>query len=301
MDGAPLAYACRGFAFHLEVLGLADGEGLAKACERIAAIHGDKLKWGYSSVHAEVERFAPDVLDLVSAFPAQMRLKDPKLSAGALAMEAAHYDRFGVACHGGAKRNDGSPSTFRFFASVAPASPVLRADAMIAATFPASMPDEELASLATNVAADLRIRWGAAGLAFGAWELDRYGATRDALFAHARRHPGFDLGQHSTWMRAFHDRLRTVSWLTFVGPALAAKLSPPALKGDDIVTVTKKGETYVFQAGAAPASGDVNRDEFPHAYVEVDRRLREVRAEGIHFYAPWTSASSERWLRRFEK
>lgn len=300
MDGAPLLYACRGFAFHLEPLEPGDREGLSQACERIMAAHAGALRWVYSSVHGSVEKFSPDVLELVSSFPAQ--LADPAKTPGASAMNAAYYDRFGLACHGGRAPNHASPSTLRFFASVrASKEPRLRADAMLAATFPSAMPDEALESLAVAVAGDLRIRWGAAGLAYGAWELDRYGATRDAIFAHARRHPGYDVAQHSTWMREFADRLRTVSWLTFVGPDLASKVDPSAFVSDGDVVVEEAGSAKVLRAGASPQPGDVNRDDRPRAYAEVDRRLRRIRAsEGLHFYAPWTSATTESWLRRFE-
>ncbi|MBX3231403.1 MAG: DUF3396 domain-containing protein [Labilithrix sp.] len=306
-DGAPLAYATLGLAFHLEALAPEDGDGLAAACERIAATHAGTLTWAWSSVHGEVARFDASVLDLVSTFPAQLANAPPtgdaRADAGASAMTAAHYDRFGVACHGGRARNDASPSSLRFFARVSAADgPLLRADAMLSATFPSSTPPAEIEELALAVAGDLRFRWGAAGFAYSAWELDRYGPARDALHAHARRHPGYDLGQHATWMRAFHDRLRTVSWLTFVGPALAAKLPPAALESDPDVAVTKLNDGVVFRAGETPKAGDVNRDDFPHAYCEVDRRLRSIRAaEGIHFYAPWTSSSTEAWLRRFER
>lgn len=172
---------------------------------------------------------------------------------------------------------------------------------MLSVTVPVTTPPGEIAALAKAVAGDLRIRWGAAGLVYGAWELDRYGETRDAIFAHARRHPGFDVGQHATWMRAFHDRVRTVSWLTFLGKDLSAKISGDALASDELVTVEPCGEGVVLVAGERPEPGDVNRRHIPRAYARADRRIRSVRAaEGIHFYAPWTASTTEAWLRRFE-
>lgn len=307
MDGAPLAFAALGFAFHLEPLVPADEAGLAAACDRIAGAHAGALKWGWSSVHGQVERFDPEVLDLVSAFPKQLAnapaMADARAHAGASAMTAAHYDRFGIACHGGTTANAASPSTMRFFATAtASDGPLLRADAMVSASFPLDTPLAAIEKLAVAVAGDLRIRWGAAGFVYGAWEYDRYGATRDTLFAHARRHPGFDIGQHTTWMRAFHDRLRTVSWLTFVGPELAAKLPPASVASDDIVQVSPCGEGLLFRAGDAPAAGDANKDDFPFTYVTIDQRLRSIRAaENIHFYAPWSTMTTEAWLRRFER
>ncbi|MDB5215869.1 MAG: hypothetical protein JWO86_3796 [Myxococcaceae bacterium] len=308
--GTPLAFAALGFAFHLEPLAPADGEGLAKACDRIAAACGTSLRWTWSSVHGEVERFDHAALDLIASYPAQLvvppdvaSLADARARAGAMAMTAAHFDKFGVACHGGPERNVASPFTLRFFASTTADGDALRADAMLMVTLPLATPTAELAALATGVAGDLRIRWGAAGFTYGAWELDRYGETRDAVYAHARRYPGFDVGQHATWMRAFHDRVRTVSWLTFLGKDLtgALRAAGDSLASDDLVAIEPCGEGVMIRAGARPEPGDTNRRRLPAAYARVDRRVRAVRAaEGLHFYAPWSNATTEQWLRRFE-
>lgn len=308
--GSPLAYAALGFAFHLEALAVDDGERLAKACDRIAAACGTSLRWAWSSVHGEVERFDHAALDLISSYAAQLivpadvtSIEDARARAGAMAMTAAHFDKFGVACHGGPDRNVASPFTLRFFASTTADGDALRSDTTLMVSVPLTTPPAELAALASGVAADLRIRWGAAGLTYGAWELDRYGETRDAVYAHARRYPGFDVGQHATWMRAFHDRLRTVSWLTFLGKSLTEALrgAGDALTGDDLVGIEPCGEGVVLRAGTRPEPGDTNRQRLPAAYARVDRRLRAVRAaEGLHFYAPWSNATTEQWLRRFE-
>ncbi|MBX3196941.1 MAG: DUF3396 domain-containing protein [Labilithrix sp.] len=309
--GAPLAYAALGFTFHLEALTAEDAERLAQANERVLGAIGASLRWAWSSVHGEVEPFSASALDLVAAFPAQLvdaeaaALEDPRARAGTSAMNAAHYDKFGVACHGGAERNVASPWSYRFYSTTTAVEGAgLRADAMLSVTVPETTPPGELAALATAVAGDLRIRWGAAGLAYGAWELDRYGETRDAVYAHARRHPGFDVGQHATWMRAFHDRVRTVSWLTFLGDGLLAELQSvagEALAGDELVAVSPCGGGVVITAGERPDPGDVNRRRIPRAYSRADARVRPVRAsEGIHFYAPWSASTTEAWLRRFE-
>jgi len=304
-DGSPLAYPALGIAFHLEPLLPTDAPGLTAACDRIVAQMGKSLRWAWSSVHGQVEPFAVEVLDLVASFPVQLAnappMEDARADAGTRAMTAAHYDKFGVACHGGETSNVASPSTFRFYATTTPSEgPLVRADAMIAATFPLTTTLADLEKLARAVAGELRIRWGVAGLTYGAWELDRYTATRDAVFAHARRYPGFDTGQHATWMRAFHDRLRTVSWLTFLGPDLAAKAG--VLASDEVVTVSPlENGSVLLRAGDKPEHGDVNRRDVPFAYARVDARLRALRAaENLHFYAPWSVATTEAWLRRFE-
>jgi hypothetical protein len=303
--GAPIAFPALGFAFHLEPLVPADASGLAKATDRILAVIGPKLRWQWSSVHGEVEPFSAGAFDLIAALPGQLddsaaqAVADERARAGASAMNAAHYDKLGVACHGGADRNVASPFTVRFFSRVTPSgTPLLRADAMLAATMPIDTPLAELQKLAIGVASDLRIRWGALGYTYGAWELDRYGDARAAIFAHARKHPGYDVGQHTTYMRELHDRLRTVSWMTFVGPGLIGNL---AIAPDPLIGVAKAGEATVLRAGERPEPGDVNRKQIPLAYQRVDALLRPLRAStGLHFYAPWSAATTEAWLRRFE-
>jgi hypothetical protein len=311
--GAPIAYATLGIALHLEPLGIADGERLARALDRIRSVIGDELRWAWSSVHGQVERFSPAALDVIPSHaaalaipPDVLALPEPRARAGAMAMTAAHYDKLGVACHAGQERNSASPATLRFFATASvpdDGATSLRADAALMVTLPEGRTPEDLAALAGGLVGDLRIRWGVAGFAYGAWELDRYGETRQAIYAHARRHPGFDIGQHATWMRELHDRVRTVSWLTFLGKDLTARVraAGDSMVSDELVTVEALGDNVVFRAGARPAAGDVNRRDFLPAYARVDRRLRSVRAaEGIHFYAPWSAATTEQWLRRFE-
>lgn len=308
--GTPIAYAALGFAFHLEPLEAEDEARLGHALERALGAVGPSLRWAWSSVHAEVETFAPTVLELVASFPSQLddlaatAIEDPRARAGTSAMNAVHYDKLGLACHGGAERNVASPWTLRFYARTSSTGgPRLRADAMFSLTMPVTTPHEQLETLAVGIAGNLRIRWGAAGLAYGAWELDRYGETRDAVYAHARMHPGFDVGQHATWMRAFHDRVRTVSWLTFLGKDFTDQVlrSGDALASDELVTVQSCGEGVLLKAGQEPEAGDVNRRKVPRAYARADRRIRPVRAsENIHFYAPWSASTTEAWLRRFE-
>lgn len=309
--GAPIAYATLGASFHLEELLPEDGERIANACTRIHAELGASLRWTWSSVHTSVDPFEATDLELAASYPSLLRDAvpdpdaDPRARAGASALAAAHYDKFGVCCHGGVDRNVASPASFRFFATATPSEEPgrLRSHAMIAFTVPPAVTLDALQALATDVAGMLRLRWGAAGFTYGAWELDRYGETRDAIYAHARRHPGFDVGQHTTWMPAFHDRVRTVSWLTFLGPALVAQVraAGETLASDDLVTVGPCGEGVVLRAGERPRAGDVNRGDLPDAYARADRLVRSVRAgEGLHFYAPWSSASTEAWLRRFE-
>ncbi len=306
--GAPILHGALGATFHLEALVPEDGERLERACGLLLAWFGASLRWTWSSQHAAVVPFAADALELVSAYPGQLvddeSHPDPRGQRGASALAAARYDRFGVACHGGADRNDASPFTLRFYATAGlPGDDrVFRTRAMLGFTVPQTCDLAEFQARVLGVAALLRLRWGAAGLTYGAWEHDRYGETRDAIYAHARRYPGYDHGQHATLMEAWHDRLRTVSWLTFLGPALAEHAQRGgAIVGDAVVGVGSAGEALVLRAGARPEAGDANWRHLPDAYARVDRLLRSVRASGgLHFLAPWSERTTEDWLARFE-
>jgi hypothetical protein len=102
-------------------------------------------------------------------------------------------------------------------------------------------------------------------------------------------------------MNAFHERARTASFLTFVGPALAAKV-PGAPTADELVSVSKAGDAICLRAGERPLPGDANRSDVPAAYVRADRKIRPIRAiDGIHFMAPWTESTTRDWLTRFER
>jgi hypothetical protein len=246
-------------------------------------------------------------MQLVPGFCGQLvdreKREDARAQRGASAMAAARYDRFGLACHGARERNDASPTTFRFYARVAPGDTDtgrFTTRAMIAFTCEESYPLDRFAALVDSVAAALPIRWGNAGLGYGAWELDRYGETRDAIYAHARRYPGFDVGQHATLMSTLHDHIRTVSWLTFIGPALTSRIVRP--DGDPLVDIVPLGGGVRVRAGERPEAGDANRLMYPRAYMRADRIARGARAaDGVHFFAPWSEATTVAWLRRFER
>lgn len=305
--GAPILYGALGAVFHLEALVAEDGERLARACDHVLDWLGPQLRWTWSSVHASVEPFAGDDLELVSAYPGGLvdaeRNADPRAQRGASALAAAEIDRFGVHCHGGLERNVASPTSLRFYATAGAAGDdhLFPTRAMLAVTVPQSCDLGEFQDHALALASMLRLRWGAAGLSYGAWEHDRYGETRDAIYAHARRYPGYDVGQHATLMDTWHERVRTVSWLTFLGPALRARLGEGALVADDEVLLARVGDAVALRAGGRPEAGDANRRWVPPAYARVDRMIRPVRARSdVHFFAPWSERTTEAWLSRFE-
>jgi hypothetical protein len=308
-DGSPLVFPALGASFFLEELTPDDQAGLAAACEYLRDVFGERLKWAFSSVHGEVRPFAASSFDLISGHVAQLAPpiplpSDPRALHGTLAMHAAHYDKFGVALHGASERNVASPLQVRFFATtrVASDNAQLRTRAMLSFCLPALIPPAELKKHLLAIAGSLRLRWASAGLTYAGWELDRYGDTRDAIYAHARRHPGFEVPQYTTWMDAFYAGLRSVQWLTLLGPAFVARVrsAGDTLAGDDLLGVEVAGDNVLFQAGDAPVAGDTNRGDLLRSYARADARLRSVACDPeLHFYAPWSASTTEAWLRRF--
>jgi len=128
-----------------------------------------------------------------------------------------------------------------------------------------------------------------------------HAAAVEKIHAHARRHPGFDVTCELDPL--WDHRLRTVSWLTFVGPTLPGiDAQSPALRQLRGVTVIDTPTSLVLQAGDAPSAGDLNRLVVPEAYSSVDHALRAARAsEGGSFPSPWRRDTVEAWLRRFER
>ena len=305
--GVAVLHEAIGFCFHLEPLVADDADGLAEVNDGIVGVLGDTLRWSWSSVHGEVTPFELPDLDLVAQYATGLANPDADADAASRAslslLSAARVHGFGFAAHGGVERNLASPTSYRFYATIAPdqTGAWFESRAMIAVTMPVTEV-ERLRMIASLIASRLRIRWGNAGLAYGAWEYDRHLDTRDAIFAHARRHPGFDVGEHATMMNLLHDRLRTVSWMTFVGPSLLERLPGTPVSRTKAVMIEAAGDGIVLTAGKTPAAGDINRRDIPLAYAEVDALVRPIRAgarDGQHFGAPWSEATTDGWLERF--
>jgi hypothetical protein len=106
-------------------------------------------------------------------------------------------------------------------------------------------------------------------------------------------------------VKRWHDEIRTVSWLTFLGPAFVERLAQKTgakLERRGQVEVFPLGDAVVLRAGARPDPGDQNRLRLPPAYVQADEMVRPLRARsGVDFMPPWSPADTEKWLQRFEK
>ena len=152
---------------------------------------------------------------------------------------------------------------------------------------------EVLERLAIALASCLRIRWGAAGYGYATRGFDDIAPESAGVYAHARRYQGYDVGYFVRETETFFDRVRTASWLTFLGPALATQVASPTPKDIDASPV---GENLLLRAGAVPSRLDVNRLENSAPYAAVDRFVASVRATKAEFGRPWTPATSSEWL-----
>lgn len=308
-DGSPILYAALSLMLHLEPLAPADEGPLDEANALALDWLGAELRWTSLSSFAPIARFRADDLDYVSTYPST--LAPPPTTGDAAAddlaagLQALSRDDYAVYCHGGASPTDASPFSYRFFSEIpepAPGAP-LSTCAMLRLTVPASWPVDDFVARASAIASKLRVRWGVAGLGYSAWEPDAWPEVRAAVFAHARRYPGFDMGEYPSFMRTWHDAIRTVSFLTFLGPSFVARLRELGVEpaSDERVTIAPFGEGLSIRAGARPEPGDLNRLRVPASYVRADEIVRPLRARGLHFGAPWTEETSAAWLERFER
>lgn len=316
-DGFPTLFATYGVMLHLEPLAQEDGDRLETVNALVRDWFGGALRWTMTSVTSTIDPFRPEDLDYISGYPST--LPTPSLDlpaeepvpAGVGIVQrrfaAASHERFAVYTHGGAAENHASPYSYRFYADVLRPEldvPVFETASFIRVTVPVSCPVDELRDRALRIAHALRVRWGAAGYMYSGWELGWRRRYDQAVYAHARRHSGFDVGIYENQMPRWHEQVRTVSWLTFLGPSLRASLAKigmePRARGP--VQVYALGDALVLQAGERPEEGDVNRLALPAAYTAADAMVRPIRAaERVHFGVPWTERSTEDWLRRFEK
>ncbi len=304
----PYLYPALVVFLHLESFVPEDAPRLARVADLVRDWIGESLRYTRNSRVARVEPFRAEDLDYMAEYPETLAFEaeggpsdDAFLAAGLIA--AARRHDFGLACHAGRHPFDASPTTFRFWAEVPGFGPAprLRTRATLKLSVPVDAPLDDFRARTTEIASSLRLRWGAAGLGYSGNEVQWYKQSDAAIHAHARRHPGYDVGLYVAHGAEFHEWIRTVNWLTFLGPALLARLAAPP-RPTRLVAVEAAGDATLLVAGACPEGGDVNRVRWPAAYLEADQIVRPVRArEGVSFYEAWTEATTGEWLRRFEK
>jgi hypothetical protein len=310
-DGHAVVYDALGAVFHLEHLDVDDGARLDRVNQMVMEWFGSALAWTYTSVRADIDPCRPRDLDYIAGYPST--LATPAVDAPDEARRMAHrlaaaeHDEFAVFTHGARRRNEASPYSYRFFAEVAVperVEPRFTTYSYLRFTVPRSCPLADFHARVVAIASTLRVRWGAAGLTYSGWELGNRQAYDQAVFVHARRFAGFDVGFYETRMDRLHHELRTVSWLTFVGPALLDRLVAvgltPSSRG--LLRVDALGDLTLLTAGGRPEEGDLNRLALPIAYLEADEAVRAIRArEGVDFHEPWSETTTAAWLTRFER
>ncbi|KYF49763.1 hypothetical protein BE04_24720 [Sorangium cellulosum] len=311
-SGMPVLYSTLGAYFQLESLTPEDVEVLEAVNGLVKDWFGEELRWTGTSVFHNVRPFAPDDLELISCHALQLARGSPVAGAPPDVLltyaqeDAARIDEFEVAMHGGPESGSPWPYAYRFYAIIPEFKPQAHfsSAAMLRITVPDRWPLDDFLRRVSAIAATLRLRWGAAGFMYSGWEYYQYNTTQRAVYAHARRFPGYDTGYYDRPMLEWHGALRTVNWLTFLGPELAAALKARGspLRSTPRVQVVPAGANVMLRAGETPERGDTNRLYLPRAYVEADEMIRPVRARScLNFGRPWTEQSTQDWLQRFEK
>ena len=308
-EGTPLAYGVLGAIFHLDAMISEDEASLAAVNDLIWDWFGGELRWTYKTFDDEITPARRDDMDYIASRPSNLVMSKPVRPDdfyGPLFSQFSATD-FEVAFTAGTVPQAASPFSYHFWSEIpAPSAGDLRALSIIHITVPESWPLDDFRRRVCEIAAQLRLRWGAAGLTYSTWTVagDRECSKRVA--AHAKRFIGYDIGEYIRLVGPFFERVRTVSWLTFLGRDLAAELRTS--RGPIVATppleLFSAGESLVIQAGAAPTAGDSNRLTYPAAYVEADSLIRPIRADSgqdMVFLGPWDEAAITSWLRRYER
>jgi len=311
----PLAREVLGIQLHLEPMQPDDAGRLAKALELVKDWIGGELRWTLGTMLGGGVPYESDHFDYVENYPELLEL--PPREAGstdeewgdALALLAGPVSAYGVVCGSSPEPKYAPATSFRFYADVdrvdwnvahVPALSVLRV------TVPTDQSLGLFMERACALASMLRVRWGSAGLMLSGSAIDGYWSEwKKIAHAYCLRHVGVDLGEYVALLRPFHDRIRTVNWLTFLGSGIRAQLDKvqplPAIVPNG-VTIQKMGDVTLIKAGDRPFRGDLNRLDVPPSYVRADQLVRPLRAAaGIRFFDVWDFNETRKWLTRFER
>lgn len=311
--GEPVAHRALGATFHLERLSPAHAPALEHAVALVTDWLGEHLRHEHASFLDLPQRFRPSTLDYVPSFCDQLDDAVPTGDADVDSFTAQLARRvrtdFHVVAHGSESPFGCSPFRFEFWAELpdddaSQSEPgLVSAYSVLEVSVPTTWDLADFQAKTLALAASLPVRWGVAGLTYSTFLPCDQERSFDRIYAHARRHPGFDAPFYVRNLVPFFDALRTVSWITLLGPELARRL-PEVPRSTSLVEVARMGGLLGLRAGARPEGGDVNRLHYPPAYVEADRLLRALRAssgEDLVFPGPWEEDEVTSWLRRFER
>jgi hypothetical protein len=314
-DGSkPTLHATLGATLHLEPLEAADAEGLEAAMAILYAWIGDHFKWTRLSCWDDPIPHHPDHLGYVSAYPTSLAFEttgdDPDQQMISLHIQTRPWSDYEVMFYGGDDPEGASPWQLRFWAEIPRLDPEIpvRVIPVIQICVPLSTDPAELRERLLEVAGRLRLRWGSVGLLYSFFGAPDDENCWEQMYAHARRYTGFDMPHYIRNMDLFAFLLRSVSWITLLGPPFAGQLEPAAVERGRAqgLTIEPFGEQgLAIQAGPAPDQGDRNRFGIPRLYVAADQLVRPMRAsdaerDEIVFVGPWDYAAVTAWLRRFE-
>lgn len=311
-EGVPVLHRALTASFHLDWASPDQEEGMGEAMDLVQSWLGEHLTWTWSGLVGIPEPFRVEDLRYVAHYPGSLPEVDVSgmtrpHAADIITVEANRRSGITIACKGGPRGAMSSPFGFEFHADIDGFAPErgLLAPMAIKIAVPLTWDLADFERRVVEIAEVLPLRWASAGYGYSRWGSLYYQDAERALYAHARRHPGYDAGYDVTFLTDFLDELRTVSWLTFLGPDFASALvqfRDQPLSGTPHTSVRAVGSHLLVKAGPAPAEGDVNRLDVPRAYVEADALLRPLRRrEGVSFANEWTESSTEAWLRRFER
>ncbi|XXX80858.1 type VI immunity family protein [Sorangium sp. So ce134] len=305
--GIPQAYSSLGAFFHCELAEPGDEARFDRVNELIFAWFGRELRWSVAPFFRNVVPFRASDLEYISGYCASLELSGAsREDRDALTLFHFGRDGYSIYCNGGSSPTAASPYLYGFWAELTgdepeqrfPACPVLRLHV------PDTWPADDFAARVTAIAAQLRLRWASAGYTYASWDVSGDAISKQAIYAHARRFHGYDIPEYAGDAARFMNEIRSVNWLTFLGPALARRLRELGreLKGAGPLRVGAAGDAVVLRAGDRPERGDINRLQIPRAYQDADALVRPIRAGGgVTFLGPWTKTEVSEWLQRFGK
>ena len=266
-------------------------EGFVRCFEDYCARFGEHLSWFVEDDTGRFKKFG------------EKGLGYPRTRLMGLRGRLDGEDDVIWAATGGAHYRDASP--WQWFAAVSgglpPSLHYLRATCHRGA-FEDRWP--EFVSMVRRWANWLRVWHGNAGYSLNL-TVDDDDARRTfapVLCAVARRFRGVELDYWTSIVTSTKDGIKGVNWLTLVSNELLrligsadeirSKLSPE-------VALETIQDGLLFQAGAHPEIGDVNRGERLPLYGEVARLLEPVRARNV-WPIYFDTAETRRWLDRFD-
>lgn len=301
--GTPVAFSALVAQFYLAPLRGTHEATLETVCAQLNRWLGSRLRWTTGSIVSGTERYNDEHLEYISTYPSNMDAEPTPGDFEELAMElrAQSLAEFAVHCYGADEIGHASPFSVSFFADIPTVTPgqPLTCASVLRLSVAEDWPLDDFEKNVCEFASMLPLQWGGAGYSVIGNENTFHEEFAATAFAQARRFPGYDLSNESLFVEEFFDQVRSVNWLTMLGPELATRVGP--LKSDPLVAISPLGNSTLLKAGAHPERGDHNWQQYPAAYRRADQLIRSVRAcADLDFLEPWDEETTEQWLRRYE-